>query len=186
MPRNPRLVLKPDTSDEDVSRLAGREDWLLSAVNPGDEDQAFEKIWEADGGSVHFLINPVTEVRYLTTRGDRAGELLETIRSGLPVYSLDELHHDVDHTQDKWERVEAVHRLGFGAPVTADEKTLQRFDAAFGDAEPELRLAAALASYYAGWPELKARLERLTEDPEDDVRESAEEILDDLETLLAS
>lgn len=182
-----RLVLAPDVSDEDVSRLAGREDWLLQRIDPGDEESPFEKVWITgdERSSIHYLLDPMHDIPYLTVRGERETELLQAIRDGLPVLEGEQLAKGFDAADGKWDKVDALYRIGLGAPLTKDDALLQRLDQGFRDEEFDVRVAAALASFFAGWPELRERLERLREDDNEEVREAAEGALEDLDALLS-
>lgn len=179
--RTIRVVLKPSTSEEDITALAGRHGWHFQEALGPTEQQPYEKIWIAPDNytSIHYIEDFLLRIRYIIVTKDRPDEVVAQIQSGLDVYSRDEILGLVDTADELNQRILALHRVAGAAPQEFDQAIFDCLQRAMNDPEVAIRRAAIFATTYAHWPEFQESLERLqASDDDPSVRELARHVLE--------
>ena len=176
----PRLVLRQDPAEPEVTRLAESREWeLLADEVSGDEvGHSREKAWQVSSGLfVHLLEDIVSRCCCLVVTGFDAKAVADLTAQLTTIFhpmTRAELLRPIVGIVNPQERVRAVMRLALGSPPDFDPAFYGRVEETASDPEPGVRNAAIWVTGYVAWPEYRRLLRRVAaEDPDDRVRYDA-------------
>jgi hypothetical protein len=184
-----RILPKQTFTRDDASRLAHQLGWQYHDIFLPEGRQPFEKVWLTDDGhtSVHWIEDGEVDLNYFVVQGDNQPQVAAAIREDVEIVGRDELRSIFDRAEESDELLAALTMAAVAALPEFDHEVFQWFEAGFTHQRPSVRQASAILTAYPGWPEFRAPLERLaSEDENDDVRETAEAMLEDLAAKTAS
>jgi hypothetical protein len=174
-----RVLPKQSVSRDDATHLARRNGWQYHDMFLADGDQPFEKVWLTEDGatSVHWIEDPILELNYFAVDGEGRDEVVAELREDLDVYDREALRALVEGATEWFDLLPALHHVAAAAPPEFDQELFEWLDRGLTHEEPAVRKMAAILTAYPGWPELRAPLERLLEDEDEEVRTVAEQML---------
>ncbi|MGY4644123.1 HEAT repeat domain-containing protein [Cellulomonas sp. URHB0016] len=146
-----------------------------AVADPVDEDTLFE--WALPGATVRLFDDVALRVEQLAVSGVRRDEVADELARRVPCYAPVDVPALVAGAAGTPELRHALGVLGAVAPPTADPELLGVLRRALTHPDPEVRAAAALAASVPRWPELRADVERLTRDDDEDVSDLAVAVL---------
>ncbi|MEU7894144.1 hypothetical protein AB0B45_14925 [Nonomuraea sp. NPDC049152] len=171
--RSIRLVLR-QRGEQQASVVAAELGWARSTARGGD-GEAYEVIWAVDGNTTfHYAEDMGSGEALCQVRGSERGPVAKAFRqieSRLDAWNQRELLDAVRADSAPYEMVQALFRLGLGAPITLDDTHLGtlslRFGAAIDEAvrheHPMVRAAAVRATAYMEWPVLRLIVQEVAE-----------------------
>jgi hypothetical protein len=165
----PRRGLSWDDIGTAIEGMGGRK------VDPADPDTLFE--WALAGSTVRLCEDGHLRLEQLVITGDHRDATADELANRLPVYSVADVPGLFEAAAGPVERCHAVSVLAAVAPPTTDAVALSLFRRAFADTDATVRGAALVGATVPGWPELRADVERLTKDEDEDVCELAAGVL---------
>ncbi|MDP9171004.1 MAG: hypothetical protein M3N54_10340 [Acidobacteriota bacterium] len=144
------------------------------AIAP-DPAAATEYAWQIDPEHTFHLFTCVHyPVCYCIVVGPRAGEVLEELTAELEWIPVSDLLKAFDHFTEGKDRKGLTYALGICSEASVDEEIVSRIRSAFGDAQPEVRLAAVDAAFVTEWDIFLPDIDRIIDsDPDDFVRGTA-------------
>jgi len=167
-------------------RLAECHGWQKLADRPMNvrRNIAAATIWDAwlPGLTVGCYDDPLAEASCVIVRSCRALSEVEGIegvlKMHLPFLEDDEILSLPETSSSTSHRALSVIRLGFGAPLTFDQRFADRISEATGDINAKIRTAALWAITYTEWPEFRPLLSRVAEyDQKRLVKELASQVI---------
>lgn len=187
------LVLRDGFEPSDVRAVADESGWTFFGQLDSDPDNGvfYEVRWDTEGGgTVHYVVDEVTDAVYLIARHDDpsvAERRADHIVDRLPVWTLEELLHafDVNVYPAGWEK--ALLRLGAGAPKEIDQDVVDRVMESIGHKEAKVRGAAVWATVYTEWPVFRDMLAGMAEtDTDPDVAAQAAKAVREFDRVASS
>ncbi|MFI6007772.1 hypothetical protein ACIBAG_02920 [Streptomyces sp. NPDC051243] len=179
-----RIVLKRDVSRDQVGYVAYDKKWRIQSVTRESESPQ-RQVWATrDGGTViTFLEDPYLELRYVVVQGAQVAEVAQIIRSSLACWTIEEALEFLRQSHTSDEKIHAVYLTAASAPVDEDPQVVAALQDIARDQDAEVRQALLVGmGYLAGWPIVRSIAHSLKEnDPNDDVRRSAEYLLEGLD-----
>lgn len=178
-----RIVLKRDVSRDQVGYVAYDKKWHIhSATRESESPQ--RQVWVTkDGGTViTFLEDPYLELRYLVVQGAQAAEAAQILRSALPCWTIEESFEFLRTARTSDEKIHAVYLTAASAPSNEDPQIVTAIQELARDRHADVRQALLVAmGYLASWSIVRSVARFLKEnDPDHDVRRSAEHLLEGL------
>lgn len=170
-----------------VELIVGKAQWPLIESNDEEQDASYRcyRLWGAAPGLwVMYLEDLTTRVGILVLFGEHAADVAELSRRlrlmfSLDPYSREELLADAARLQGE-EKVRAIVRVALAMGDGFDPEYFAAISAAARDADPQVRNAAAWSTGYLECPEsMELLVEIAANDPHDEVRQSAKELLAD-------
>jgi hypothetical protein len=184
-----RILPKQSFTRDDASRLAHQHGWQYHNIFLPEGRQPFEKVWLTDDGltSVHWIEDGEVDLNYFLLQGEHQPQVAGAIREDVETVGRDELRSMLDRAEESDEFLSALTMAAVSAPPEFDTEVFEWLERGFTHPRPPVRQAAAILTAYPGWPEFRAPLERLAnEDEDDEVRQAAEAMLEDLAAKTAS
>lgn len=179
-----RLIIKSNVPT--VESLAWNKSWYLhDFILPKTEEEVYEQIWltEDESTSIHYIEDPLIDIRYLFIHGSKQVEVINAISSYLDLFQRGEIFEMIHKAASTEEYIQAIYHLGVTANHDYDKEIFELFKAVFAHSEPKVRNAAILATSYVGWKEFEEPLKNLSDsDPEKEVQEFAKFTLQSLRT----
>jgi hypothetical protein len=174
-----RVLPKPSVSRDDATHVAWSHGWQYHDMFLADGERPFEKVWLTDdrSTSIHWIEDPVLELSYLAVNGERCDEIADALRADLDTFDREDLRAMIERAHEWFDFLLALHHVAAAAPSVFDPELYAWFERGFTHEEPDVRKMAAILTAYPGWPEFRAPLEQLLEDPDEEVREVAGQIL---------
>jgi hypothetical protein len=171
-----RLVPKYDVEWEDIERavedLGGREQ---------DAEEGVSESWDLGGTAVHLFDDPGLGIQQLVVEGGDNERVAAQLRERIPTFTAADMPALFDQPEEEFDFSEGLGILAVVAPPQADSGLVELFRRGFTHDDPFVREQAALAATVPGWPELRADIERMAqEDEDDDVRTTAAGALSDI------
>ncbi|MFF0270067.1 HEAT repeat domain-containing protein [Kribbella sp. NPDC004536] len=165
------LVLRD--SDEDALQVVEELGYL-----PADA----ENYWVLDDVSLFLCRDRTSGELACNLRGSEeatVSERFDELAARLDAYSTDELLFGIEPAQSAAEVVQALFRLGLGAPPEFDERTATQLVGGLSFEHPMIRAAAIRSIAYLRWADVLLPLvERVAdEDPDERVRQRAAELV---------
>lgn len=144
-------------------------------------DEGCLQDWSLDDDEtlVHLFSDSGLHLRHLVVEGKRRDEVAQYLRGRVPTYSPEDMPELFANEEVDFKRKLAV--LADIAPESADPTLIELFQRGFDHEDPRVRERAALVATVPAWPELRPDIERLLDDDDEDVRESARVALRDLD-----
>jgi len=175
-----RLIVPDGVSPQQVSELAAGQGWVWRRAEraASEEDQSsptYTRVsWEIRGGgsSIDLVWESFFSIWGLVFEGEGSSAAAASAREAIPLLGRAELLAR-GQAGPKKDRMRALCQLGtIALPAPVDAEIFACFERAFGDADPDVRVAAIQASAVGtGWKELVPTYKRLlAEDESDDVR----------------
>jgi hypothetical protein len=181
-------VVHPERTREDFEAVAAQLGLVQHRVTPGDERRAYEQVWATpdQATAVHYLEDPLVGLPYLSLRGGDLQHYITAFVRHLEVLDGEDALEMAEGALQPGTQVEAIAHLA----VTFPEYDPRAFSLFWGYAtrapDPVVREAAVNNMAYHAWPEFIPLLERIVaEDPEENVRRRAREILPHLRAAAA-
>lgn len=179
-----RVVPKPGITLEHVRRIAQHRGWIPHNRVEATETTPFEEIWLTDDrqAAIHWIEDTPIGVVYLLVEGEGNEEIADDLKGAIDAWTPDELAALVRNPESPEQGISAMCHLAAAAPATFDADLFAVWEKAFGDSDDRMRRAAAVGSFFPGWPEFRAPLQQLRDDDTDPaVRELAGRVLESLE-----
>jgi hypothetical protein len=172
----PRLRLLPrvSPSPQALADLARRLDWQFLEERTARFSQ--EIIWVlGDGASfVRWMTDGVIGMAYLQFEGPLAAAAAQDARAQIDVVTESDVLAGLAAATDDEARMRLLRAAGV---VTSYEEfhpgVFAAFETLMRHSNPLVRRTAALAASYPGWREFEPHLERLSQDPDPGVQETA-------------
>ena len=172
------LIPKGEDPHDEINDLTWEKPWFLVKRVDRDPDNRipYELVWKTpdEETSIHYIEDELVQFSYIVVKGSDSQEVADEIRSGMAMYSVDDIFRWLDEARPGGDMMQAVAHLGVAAPRRFDSAFFGRFEQAFASSDPEVRRTAIWSCGYPAWPEFLSILERLsTEDSHPEVREDA-------------
>lgn len=182
--RSRRLVLRPGVGEEEVHEFAADLQYPTQSDTPADDDRMEPRqiIWHADNGAViayrEDIYSGLPCVIIMAESPEDLLRYVDLFESRVDVWTIPELLHEVDVSEDPYDLSEAVLRMGLGAPVEYQEEFFSRIHDGLRDEHEGVVRAALLAVTYEPWEQyLPIVRELLDHDVDDDVKHVARQII---------
>lgn len=148
-----------------------------------DPPEGFLLAWRLDDAELRFFRDPGLGVAQLMVKGDDREQVTGRLREVIPMYTADDLvgmSADIpEASTGALKRM--LNLLSAVAPRTADPRLLPLFRRGLHHKSSLVRHTAAIAATVPAWPELRPDIERLLDDDDEDVRETARVALRDFD-----
>jgi hypothetical protein len=178
-----RLILADSMAREEFRVIARGHDWIPHQVYdaPG---LNYEEVWtKADQtAALHYVEDSeISGERFLLVRSDSVHAYAPAIARAFRAVSPDELYKTIVYGENVDERIRALTRLGVVAfDVTKDVRVA--WETGLFHVDERMRLATIRAMSFNGLPALIPLLkEAALEDPSDDVRTLAQQLIDSIQ-----
>ncbi|MER6012900.1 HEAT repeat domain-containing protein [Streptomyces bluensis] len=183
-----RMVLRPPGGRESAETVTSAGEWQLVETNQGEESAAYMvfRTWApARGLWLSYLEDLTTQAAVLIAFGEdgaQVADLAHRMSVFVPVMSRGEVVAGPATAKDPQERIPAVVRVALAAERDFDAELFEVLAAAAHDPDPYVRNAAAWSTTYLEWPKSLDLLRELaSRDPDEHVRQSARDLLNDFE-----
>jgi hypothetical protein len=168
----------PDPVDEAMA-LEEEHGWEDKAR---EEDEPQE--WHApeEDADIRWVNDAETGVMFFEIEGPGRKRVAEQIEAAIPMLGLDELDAFVKTMDDRQSRRLALFTVGTLAPAKADRRVTDLLTRFFADEDPVIRSTALMSASMTRWPEFKTAAKALADDPDENVRRTAQatlKVLDD-------
>lgn len=179
--RTRRLLLRQFPGMPEVDRCADNHGWSrIDQTARG--SRTIEYTWHLGPVvTLHCVDDGVTANAYVFTSGDvsnLAESYLGTVESELNTWSISELIHQVDQSEDPLEHGRAIIRMAIAAPYERDEEVIQRMAIGLRDDDFRVRDMTMWAMSLCSYPEFRPLLQNIAHgDPEEVLRERAQMLL---------
>lgn len=184
------MVLEEDTNyktriDEHKRfvRTMKRRGFIKVETIPGDDETTpFQDIWlnPERTNRVYFVHDPVVDTVYLRVCGKNKSDLVGDLLGWFPDYDEGEVLELADTALKEDDEEEAARAI-FNVAVVyfhCDIAPITMFKRYLNSSNPEIRKGAIRAISFQLWPECAPLLEKvIQEDPEEDIRAYAQEVL---------
>jgi len=188
------MVLREDTNyktrmDEhlDFERAMEEEGFIKVETIPGDgETTPFQDIWlnPEQTHRINFVHNPVVDTNYLRIDGEFDIKLIGKLGSWICDYDRTELFETADlalKDDDEEEAVRAIFNIAVKFYYYHHSQKMM-FERYLNSSNPEIRRGAIRAISFQLWRECAPLLEKvIQEDPEEDLRTYAQEVLEQIQ-----
>lgn len=162
-------------------------EWQVVETNEGEESAAYMvfRTWAPAAGLWLSMVEDITTRACVLIAfgddGEQVADLAHRMSVFTPVLSRAEVVAGPG-AEDPQERIPAVVRVALAAEPEFDAELFQALTAAAQDPDPFVRNAAAWATTYLEWPQSLDLLRELaSRDPDERVRQSARDLLNDFE-----
>jgi len=177
-----RVIVKEEVPLTKIDGLAWNDGWDMRDFTPRRAGKLFQQLWtKGKRTQIQYTEDPAIDLRYIMVSGPDQQKVLRKIQETFPVYTEAEVRRMVKTAQTPEERARAILHIGIAAPANFDDTFLGYFNSAFADDDANVRWAAATASGYTSWLELRDALQQLaTTDSDLRVRKAAKYALTQL------
>jgi hypothetical protein len=148
-------LLRPSTTLDDYRHLAEECGWSEVGETEGDGRAiAFEEVRRTEDGSthIHYLDDPVSELRFVVVRGPEASQVAWHLGAGLSVKTDVTVVGEAEEARTDEEKMTSAMELAvvFKQPDARAMRILRGF---YKDGSEALRRRVMMALGYRGWPE---------------------------------
>jgi hypothetical protein len=183
-----RMVLRPPAGRDSVEMVTSAGEWQVVESNEGEESSAYMvfRTWAPAAGLWLSMVEDITTRACVLIAfgddGEQVADLAHRMSVFVPVLSRAEVVAGPGAAEDPQERIPAVVRVALAADPEFDAELFQVLTVAAQDPDPFVRNAAAWSTTYLEWPQSLDLLRELaSRDPDERVRQSARDLLNDFE-----
>ncbi|WEV28890.1 HEAT repeat domain-containing protein [Streptomyces sp. 71268] len=176
------MVFRDEIDPQELANFAEQKQWIFHGSYPATESEPAELTWASPTGvGIHLIEDEVLDLIYLSIesdsiKGTREGDLREVARSISERFETIEPQEllDLYHSEPDWNG--KVLALMLVAAVAGEYSTgiSEAVKSGFSSQSSDVRKAAAIASMYTPWSDLREIVEAVSRsDPDDQVRNLA-------------
>jgi hypothetical protein len=172
-----RLCLRDRDSRGQLNIVAADEQWFMDQVVQATDENPFEIVWVAPDhdATISYIEDEVINLDLALIRGDDHAEVADIVREKVATVAREDA---LDFARGSDDPVKAAYIVAATGSSEFDSDAYEVLERIAGSEDATARRAAIVAVAYLEWPEFRALIERLAEDPDEIVRSTARPMLD--------